>query len=224
MGEIPKDLVSLLTQLLPGFVAAWVAYGLTSFAKPSQFERVIQALVYSFLIGALVAVEERLLTAAGRHITIGVWDQQAEVIASAISALALGLMLAYFAHTDKFYAMARKLRLTSRTAFPSEWYGAFSEHPRWVVLHLDGSRRIIGYPRDWPSDPSTGHFKLLYAAWLNEDGSEVSLERDHSILVPAKQVEFVEFLKYRTELSDASKAAESSTTAPPVTTPAARPA
>jgi hypothetical protein len=212
MGDIPKDIVSILTQLLPGFVAAWVAYGLTSYAKPPQFERVIQALVYSFLVGALVAIEERSLIHLGGYVKWGTWDQQTEVIASAVSALTLGLVLAYFAHTDQFYRLARKLKITSRTAYPSEWYGAFCEHPRYVVLHLEGSRRIMGYPRDWPSDPAAGHFKLFYAAWLSDDGSRIPLENDHSILIPSKQVEFVEFLKYEQELSQhGSEAAEPTT-------------
>jgi len=39
--EITKDFIILVTYLLPGFLAAWVFYGLTSPPKPSQFERVV---------------------------------------------------------------------------------------------------------------------------------------------------------------------------------------
>lgn len=52
MGETSKDVLTLLTQLMPGFLTAWVVYGLTTYTKPPQFERVIQAVIYSFLVNA----------------------------------------------------------------------------------------------------------------------------------------------------------------------------
>jgi hypothetical protein len=42
-----KDVVSLLFQLVPGFIAAWILYGFSSYPKPSQFERLVQALVFA---------------------------------------------------------------------------------------------------------------------------------------------------------------------------------
>lgn len=206
-GDISKDILILLTQLLPGFVVAWVVYGLTSFPKPAQFERVIQALIYSFLVTALLPIEEACLTFAGKLVVFGTWDKQSDLIASAISALVLGFTLSYFANNDKFYALVRKRGFSKRTAYPSEWYGAFSELPRYVTLHIDGNRRISGYPLDWPSDPLNGHFRLIYPAWLKDDGTEIPLDGDHSILIQANKVELVEFLKYNEELKNGAETA-----------------
>jgi Family of unknown function (DUF6338) len=209
MGEIPKDVLGLLTQLLPGFVVAWVVYGLTSYPKPAQFERVIQALIYSFLVRVLVEVEEIALLQIGKHIQLGVWDKQAELIAAGVTAIVLGFIFASLANSDGGYRLARKIGLTDRTAYPSEWFGAFRERingtPRYVTLHLEGGRRISGYPREWPSDPTTGHFKLVDAAWILDDNSEVALVGASSILIPTKQVEFVEFLKFREENIDGTE-------------------
>lgn len=218
MDEISKDLLALLTQLLPGFVAAWVIYGLTSYPKPTQFERVIQALIYSLLIKALVFVEEKALTSLGKYFLLGVWDSGTELLAAAISAILLGLSFAYFANNDKFYFLARKFGFSRRTAYPSEWYGAFSEHPRYIVLHLDGGRRICGYPLQWPSEPSVGHFKLVDAAWLANDNSEIKLDRDHSVLIPAKEVGLVEFLNFVEELKNGTEAGQ------PLSTESTKPA
>ena len=190
MGEISKDILTLLSQLLPGFVTAWVIFGLTSYPKPAQFERVIQALIYSFLVGAMVAVEERVLTFAGAYIQFGIWDKSSELVASAISAIALGLTFSYFSNNDKFYAFARRRSMTTRTAYPSEWYGAFTALQRYVVLHLNDGRRISGYPVEWPSDPAAGHFHLVDAAWVNDDRTEIPLVGDQSVL--SKQTAFVE--------------------------------
>ena len=207
MGETPKDVLALLTQLMPGFLTAWVVYGLTTYTKPSQFERVVQALIYSFVVSAIVALLEIALLAAGKFIILGVWNKSTELIVSTIVALTLGLVLSYYMRVDSFFKLARRFNLTSRTPFPSEWYGAFAVRPRFVVLHLAGGRRISGYPSEWPTEPAVGHFRLTAAAWINNDNTETPLEGDESILVEAKQVEMVELLKDVKELNNGSEAA-----------------
>lgn len=199
MDGISQELMNVLLQLLPGFLAAWLLYGLTSYPKPSQFERVIQALIFSFLIRALLPVEENLMIKLGKIHSFGRWDKDSELLASAISGLLFGLVASYYANNDKLYACARKLKLTKRTAYPSEWFGAFTDNITYVVLHLAGSRRIIGWARQWPSDPSIGHFMLMDAAWLNDNGDEIALTANELILIAAKDVEMVEFIKFNKE-------------------------
>lgn len=206
--DVSKDILALLTQLMPGFLTAWVVYGLTTYAKPSQFERIVQALIYSFIVSALVVVAEPLLLLAGQFVRLGTWDHSAEVIASAVLAIALGLLLSFFMTNDAFFRRARHLGLTSRTPFPSEWYGAFAARPpRYVVLHLEGGRRITGYPMEWPTEPISGHFKLTDAAWLDDQNKEIPLDMNDSILIAAKQVEMVEFLKNISEKANATETA-----------------
>ena len=206
--DVSKDILALLTQLMPGFLTAWVVYGLTTYTKPSQFERIVQALIYSFMVSALVAVAEPLLLLAGQFVRLGTWDSSAELIASAVLALALGFLRSFFMKNDVFFRQARRLGLTSRTPFPSEWYGAFSARPpRYVVLHLEGGRRITGYPIEWPTEPTSGHFKLTDAAWLDDLNNEIPLDTNDSILIAAKQVEMVKFLKNMSERTNATEAA-----------------
>jgi hypothetical protein len=206
--DVSKDVLALLTQLMPGFLSAWVVFGLTTYAKPSQFERIVQALIYSFIVSALVAATEPLLLLAGQFVRLGTWDHSAEVIASAVLAIALGLLLSFFMTNDAFFRRARRLGLTSRTPFPSEWYGAFAARPpRYVVLHLEGGRRITGYPMEWPTEPISGHFKLTDAAWLDDQNKEIPLDTNDSILIAAKQVEMVEFLKNISERTNATETA-----------------
>ena len=169
MDDVSKDLVSLLLQLFPGFIAAWILYGLTSYPKPSQFERVAQALVFSFLVKVLVVPEHWALLYIGRMFPLAPWDEGAELFAATVTGIAFGLIISYFANNDRLYRVARALGLTRRTAYPSEWYGALTRKPKYVVLHLDGDRRISGWPLQWPSDPKHGHFELAAAAWLTKD-------------------------------------------------------
>ena len=206
--DVSKEILALLTQLIPGFLTAWVVYGLTTYTKPNQFERIVQALIYSFIVSALVVVVEPLLLLAGRFVRIGMWDHSAEVVPSAILAIALGLLLSFFMTNDAFFRQARRLGMTSRTPYPSEWYGAFvARPPRYVVLHLDGGRRITGYPIEWPTEPTSGHFKLTDAAWLDDQNNETPLDTNDSILIAARQVDMVEFLKIIEERTNAAETA-----------------
>ena len=205
MGETSKDVLALLTQLMPGFLTAWVVYGLTTYTKPPQFERVVQALIYSFLVNGLVAILEVVLLFVGKTIKLGIWDKSSEVIASAMIALLLGILLSFYMRNDAFFKFARRLKLTTRTPFPSEWYGAFAVKPRYLVLHLSGDRRISGYPIEWPTEPTVGHFRLTDAAWLDDENTETPLDGDQSILIEAKQVEMVELLKDEKERTNATE-------------------
>ena len=139
------------------------------------------------------------------YVQFGTSDRSAGLLASALIAFVLGVLLSFFMTNDAFFSLAGRLRLTSRTPYPLEWYGAFATKPRYIVLHLEGSRHISGYPVEWPTEPTSGHFRLAEAAWLDDKNSETPLDGDDSILIPAKQVEIVEFLKNTEELADVTK-------------------
>jgi len=205
MGETSKDVLTLLTQLMPGFLTAWVVYGLTTYTKPPQFERVVQALIYSFIVSAVVTLMELILLYVGTTVRFGTWSKSSELVASTAVALLFGLLLSYYMRNDSFFRLARRLKLTSRTPYPSEWYGAFAVKPRYVVLHMSGGRRISGYPSEWPTEPTSGHFRLTNAAWLDDENVETPLDGDESILIEAKQVEMVELLKDESEKQNGPK-------------------
>lgn len=75
MDKVAPELIAILQYLLPGFLAAWVFYGFTSFPKPSEFERVIQALIFTFIVQFVVAIEETALIWVGQWISLGHWSQ-----------------------------------------------------------------------------------------------------------------------------------------------------
>ncbi len=193
MENLASDLVRMLQYLLPGFLSAWVFYGFTSFAKPSQFERVIQALIFTLLVQVLVYLYQAMALAIGHLWSIASWTSDVELVASVVIAVLLGLLFAYFANTDRFHAVVRKFGISRETSYPSEWYGEFSTRVTYVVLHLDGGRRLYGWPREWPSTPLRGHFAIEQASWLNEK-DEIPLEGVGSILIPVEAVRMVEFM------------------------------
>jgi hypothetical protein len=193
-AELSKDVVALLAFLLPGFLVAWVFYALTSHQKPAQTERIIQALIFTLFVRAVITIERTALEFVGKWITIGRWNSDSELIASLISALLIGYFAAYVINQDLFHKYLREKGISRRSAHPSEWCGVLSRHPLFVILNLKDERRLYGWPESWPSDPEKGHFFIVLASWL--DGEDViELSEAEGLLVDVKDIKFIEFVK-----------------------------
>ena len=189
------NLLGIVTFLLPGFLSAWIFYGLTSHPKPSQFERTVQALIFTFIVQILVTPFHWTLVALGNIVVLRPWDPISEGFASLFLAILLGVVLAYFANNDSFHKQLRKTGFTTRTSHPSEWYGIFSEKIMSVILQLKDGRRLYGYPKEWPVEPGKGQFYIMYPSWIREDGTELDLSELDGILINAEDVQWVEFVK-----------------------------
>jgi hypothetical protein len=213
MESLSADIVALLRYLLPGFLAAWIFYGFTSYIKPSQFERVIQALIFTLIAHSVSYGFQSALLWAGKFYVAGVWNEQSAQIASIFSASLVGFVFAYFANTDRFHSLARKIGITKETSYPSEWYGVFSKNISYVVLHLKDGRRIYGWPTEWPSDSSKGHFSLEQASWL-EKLEEKPITGVKYMLIQAEDVKWVEFMNNTWESMNEQEVIESTAAAP----------
>lgn len=195
MEKIEPTLIILFQFLLPGFLTAWVFHALSSYPKQSQFERIVQALIFTILIQVFSNITKHMLLYVGQCVSLGVWDKDSELIASIICAFLLGLLLTYFSNNDKFHCFMRRLNITRETSYASEWFGAFSQNIGYVVLHLDGNRRIMGWPIEWPTEPKIGNFLLTDACWLSEENVITELSNVKVILIDSTKVEMVEFIK-----------------------------
>jgi putative effector of murein hydrolase LrgA (UPF0299 family) len=194
MQSITNDLISILQFLLPGFIAGWVFYSLTSYSKPSQFERVIQALIFTLFIQAFVGVIEYLVIKVGQYWSFISWSELSGLVASILTALILGVVFSYFANNDKIHAYLREKNITRETSFPSAWSRTFVQNSTFVVLHFEDERQLYGWPVEWPSEPSNGHFLIANPSWLDDVG-EKKITRVKHILVNVKDVKWVEFLE-----------------------------
>jgi len=195
MGSITNNVVTILQFLLPGFIAAWIFYSLTSYSKPSQFERVVQALIFTLFIQALVITTKYLFLTVGKYWSVGNWSESSSLIVSIIIAVIFGVVFSYFANNDKIHKYLRDKGITRETSYPSEWFGSFLNNVTFVVIHFNDERRLYGWPIEWPSEPTNGHFVLADPSWLEEDGNEKRITGVSNILVDVKDVKWVEFLE-----------------------------
>ena len=197
MSWASSEAVTILSFLLPGLVAVAVFHMFTSHPKPSEFERVVQALIFTILVQAVAELALWIGRLQGQE---ALWGEGSEILVSVGIALILGLIAVYFSNTDTLHRFVRFLRLTRETSYPSEWYSAFHHNSDcYVVLHLQGQRRLYGWPEEWPSRPGQGHFRVAQGEWLVGD-ERIPATGVVAIVVPAREVDMVEFL--RVELSE----------------------
>ncbi len=211
MESISSELFTILKFLLPGFLTAWIFHAFTAYPKPSQFERVVQALIFTVLVHGVVSVIKPAMFYAGKFYSFGNWTPTSLIVWSYISAVLLGFTFSYFANTDNFHKLLRKIKLTKQTSYHCEWFGAFHAHDEnWVVLHLIDDKRIYGWPHEWPSDPTKGHFVLMFPAWL--DGQEyVDLPQVESIMFKVSDIKWVEFIHKTPEIKHVQENANTTT-------------
>ena len=194
MPEISREVVALLTYLLPGFLVAWLFYAFTSHPKPaSQLERVIQALIFTLLVNALVVGEKLVLLQLGDWVRIRQWDSDAELLASVVTAFCLGFAVAYLTNKDTLHGCLRRLGLSQRSALPNEWCTVLSPRAQFIVLQLKDDRRLYGWPKVWPSDPDKGHMFVTHPSWIHGD-EPVELTGTEGILVDVKDIVQIEFV------------------------------
>ena len=125
MSWASSEVVGVLTFLLPGFVAAAIFHSLTSHPKPGAFDRVIQALIFTVIGQAIVA----LLLAIDSTVKEAVHGiRNWELILSVLVAVILGLVASYASNRDTVHGILRRFGVTRETSYPSEWYSAFSRH------------------------------------------------------------------------------------------------
>lgn len=201
MVSVSQDIIALTQHLLLGFLAAWISYGLTARPKPSPFERVVEALLYTAIIRAVMIPLSWILLWCGRHIvSLGTWNAEAEFFSSAVFAILLGHILAFGINSNIYHDALQKLKITSRTARPSQWFSAFHGRQRYVTLHLKDGRRLQGWPTEWPDEPESGHFLIEEPAWILDDNKVLPIHTDELIVVAGNDVEMVEFLRSNTEI------------------------
>lgn len=223
MGSLAKpELIAFIYALLPGFLTAWIFYALSAYPKPSSFERVIQALVFT-LIAETVTQTIRFFA---RLQPFGVWTEEVHFGWKVIVATAIGFFAVAFVQnnlTSKVpnYLISKLpswlvsiipsgLKLTSKTAYPSEWFSAFIRSKSYIYLHLSGERRLRGWPEEWPDDPSSGHFVMMDSAWVLDDNTRVPLALTERFLIPVSDVERVEFEKIEFTEEDIKNAQQGS--------------
>lgn len=186
-----ESIIPVLQYLLPGFITAWVFYGITSYPRPSAFERVILALIFNLAIQLTFYGIKK-----GFAVDVTLGEEDALLFLIPI-ALALGWIFSWLACNTACERVYKKIRSwTVSKSYPSAWQSAFTRNITYVILHFNDGKRLQGWPREWPNNPESGHILVENPAWIDSDNNIVIIQGTSSILVETRSVRLVEFLNH----------------------------
>ncbi len=120
--------IALLLALLPGLVTAELLHALTVREKREPLERVIQALLFTFLCHVTWVPVRAGIDAVFRQGVDGkppVWSSAGDLVGLCGCAIAWGLIGALLVNSGALYRVLRWARLTKHASRPNQWYDAF---------------------------------------------------------------------------------------------------
>jgi hypothetical protein len=196
--------------LLPGFSAAYVVQALATRRAPSDLERIIEALVFSFIIyvcyvplnrGRLPFHIEHDLSGKGEDTVL--WEPaQLAWLAAVTFAFAL-LAVAYIRFDGN--RLFRALGLTERTTRNSIWNDilereAIDNQP--VQVELSDGRNILGVLLYYSDASEDGSLYLTQASWVDANGQTVSIPGPGILLTKNSGIRCVSLLDPATDDSE----------------------
>lgn len=194
MESISSEIFTILKYLLPGLLSAWMFHAFTSYPKPSQFERIVQALIFTALIQGGVFLSHYAMLSIGKYKSFGTWDGAAQSFWTYFWAVAIGLIFTILANNDKFHALLRFLNITSETSFHCEWFSTFKSNQNFVILHLKDDNQVYGWPTEWPSDPTKGHIVIQKPCWVTDKGYE-DMPTVKLMIFSISEIKWVQFMQ-----------------------------
>lgn len=213
MESISGEIFTILKYLLPGLLSAWMFHAFTAYPKPSQFERIVLALIFTAFIQAGVYASHHALLFIGEYKSFGVWGSTAQSFWTYLWAITLGITFTIFSNNDKFHALLRFLKITSETSFHCEWYGTFKLNQDFVILHLKDDTKIYGWPSEWPSDPTKGHIVISDPCWVKDDGYEY-MPTVKLMMLSISEVKWVQFMQHADQGAKYVKESDDTATKP----------
>ena len=195
------DVISVLLVLLPGFLAAGIVQSLCVRPSETEFDKVVEALLYSFLsYVAFVAVVHRMpIRVVAEHVSPTVDHYTPEVRTGDMFLLlgigtAIGLLVSLSITNDLHTRLLRKLHLSRRTTRTSVWSDAFHSHHTAVEIQFTDRRLLMGVPVFYSDTPREGSLFLKNAAWVARDGTLTPIPGPGILITKNMPIETIMFL------------------------------
>ena len=192
---------AVLLLLLPGFLSARIVQMLCARPKQTELDKVVEALLFSFLTYLLFAATfgtELPLSWSARI------DQNGTHYVVEIRRLRLGMLAAYsvilavawawIVNHDSLLKWLRKGRFTQRTSRVSVWNDIFHTLGGTVQIGLADGRMVRGWLRCYSDESEDSTFFLEAASWIGENGTLFPVNGPGILFTKESGVQYVIFL------------------------------
>ena len=192
--------IAALFILLPGFISARVARSLSHPSQQSELERVIEALILSFVLyllyilvfGTALPIEWK--AGASSPFAVHRW----RVALLALAAIALGAAWGKLRSTDRIYRVLRRAHMTTLTNGETVWNNVFYSLKGTVQVGLGDGRVVRGWLQRYSDTRDEHSLFLAQAAWIPESGEPVDIPGPGILITGKAEIQYVMFLDDRT--------------------------
>jgi hypothetical protein len=195
---------AILLLLLPGFLSARILQMLCARPKQSELDKVVEALLFSFVGYLLLAATtgadlplswSTISDHSGTHYFLQI--HRARLALLAFNALLLGFGWAWIINHDTLLGWLRRGRFTQRTSRISVWNDIFHTLGGTIQVGLKDGRMARGWLRCYSDEAKDSTFFLEAAAWIGPDGEEYPVDGPGILFTKESGIQFVIFLRDR---------------------------
>jgi Family of unknown function (DUF6338) len=200
MGEVGFETIAVLLILLPGFMCAGIVQGLCVRRDQSDFDKIVQALIYSFAIYVIYSIIPVLPPIGLSVKTIGeakyysVETRPASLFLLAITTLILALLIAGLENNGLLFQPLRWLRITQRTGRSSIWNDVFNSLSGYVQVELQDGRNVLGWLKLYSDKSDEASLFLEDASWIDEEKNVIRIDGPGIYLTKESGVRTIMFL------------------------------
>ena len=188
--------LQILIFLIPGFISAVILDTLAVRMEKKELGKIIEALIFSMIIYTIyssISGKSPISLSKIEESTTLVYDSKSFLWLALIS-LFIPLVLSFLITNDLHMKLARKLRITKKTARESVWFDVFSDLDKPIIINFENGRRIYGWPMYYSTKPENPYIFLFRPAWIQED-KFVELNIEGILITPEQKIESIEFLE-----------------------------
>jgi len=195
------EALGILLILLPGFAATYLVQLLAARRKQSEFDKVIEALIFSLVLYLItlpffgyalpIAWHSGNPSSANNWQIIVVWPHLG---ALALLAVVLGGLYAASINHNWLTAPFRWLPVSQRSARSSVWNDVLSDIKGFVQVELSDGRSVMGWIRKWSDEDDAHALFLEDAAWVSGDGNEIPIPGAGILLAKNSEIASIMFL------------------------------
>jgi hypothetical protein len=201
--DFKLESLAVLVILLPGFLAARIHQRLIFDRDRSELDKIVQALLYSFVIYVVYTIFRQplpfrfnpVVTEAGTHYEIQ--SDPLRLVALLGISVVLAVLLAYIAENDFAGRLFRKLGVSERTWRDSIWSDVFHDYGEAVRVELADGRSVMGWLRLYSDSAQESSLFLERAAWVDENDQLQHIKGPGIFLTKESGILAVSFLYWR---------------------------
>jgi hypothetical protein len=201
---MPSGLQALLALflLLPGFVSARIVRMLNARSQQSDLERIVQALIYSFLIyviylgvfGENLPVEWAAVNSPVSGLHFAIVPHRWRICTLGLLSVILGVVWGIIKGQDWHMRCLRWLRVTERTSRESVWNDVLLTQSGIVQVGLGDGRIAIGRLDRYSDTGEEGSVFLSEASWITEANALIPIYGPGLLLTKSSDIQFIMFV------------------------------